>query len=153
MRVSKLPFWYLIGVIVVILASIFNYLGMKKAIYESDLKLALRFQYMDYLLIGLWFTINVIILFYLISSKAAKSDLIFPIYFITIHIFYISIIILSYYEIYLSKNVAAAISVLSSLFELSLASFFLYPYFKGIESINDKSKTNINKRKPRPKKQ
>ncbi len=153
MQVSKLPFWYLIGVIVVILVSIVNYFGMRNAIKNSNIILALRFQYMDYLLIGLWFAINVIILFYLISSKAQNTDFIFPIYFIIIHAFYVLIIVSSYYEVYLSKNIATLISIVTSVFELSLAFFFLLPYLRGIGANDKQTKTNINKRKPRPKKQ
>ena len=149
---SKLPFWYLVGVIVVILISLFNYIGMRQAITKENFNMILRFQYLDYMLIGVWFTINIIIIFYLFNLKAEKKDFILPVYFVLIHSFYILVVVGTYYGIFLSNITSMTISILTTLVELSLVTLFLIPYFLGLGIDQKKVKTNINKRKRRPKK-
>jgi hypothetical protein len=133
-RVTKLPLWYLIGVIVVVLVSFINYMGMQRAIKLRDISLAIRYQYMDFILIGLWLAVNVIMTFYLLSEKAKKKEFIFPLYFIGVHLFYIGIIIASYMNRFLPRNVAMIISAITSFFEIGYAGYLLIPYVKAILS-------------------
>ncbi|MFW5852598.1 MAG: hypothetical protein ACOCUR_01065, partial [Nanoarchaeota archaeon] len=129
-RMTKLPLWYLIGVVVVIVIGLINYFGIQRALYKNDFMLLLRFQYMDYLLVGTWLTVNIIVLFYLMSAKAEKIDFIFPVYYICIHLFYITVIAASYIELYLPQNIAAIISAVTSVFEITFAGYLSIPYFK-----------------------
>ena len=176
MKISSLPLWYIIGIVVVVLVSLFNYIGTRQGIAQKNIDMVLRFEYMNYILIGTWFVINIIIIFYLFNINARKFDYLMPVYFLFLHFFYISVIFLSFYDIYLSIELALIISMITTTFELCMAGYLLVPYMKGVgyklersdyisnngTSKSSKSsiksfkknniKTNINKRKTRPKK-
>lgn len=148
-QITKLPLWYLIGVIVVVLISFIDYMGMQRAIKLKDISIALRYQYMDFILIGVWLAVNVIMTFYLLSEKAARSNFIFPLYFIAVHLFYVGIIIASYMNRYLPRNIAMIISAMTSFFEIGYSGYLMIPYIKSILSKPQvtKKKTSSQKKK------
>ncbi|MFW6231255.1 MAG: hypothetical protein ACOC32_04520 [Nanoarchaeota archaeon] len=128
-RTTKLPLWYLIGVIVVVLTSVITYLGVQHAMSQQNIELALKFQYMDYLLIGSWLVVNIIMIFFLMSKDQTRLvDYLFPVYFILLHLFYVAVILMSYNNIYLPTIVFTVLSFVTSAFELGYSTYLIIPF-------------------------
>ena len=160
MKQTKLPLWYLIGIVVLLIVSILSYIGIRSAVKAKDIDLVLKFQYFDFMLIGVWLVINIVMIFYLTSKKAMPRDYIFPAYFIAVHMFYIAVIFASYYGRYLSNSAALIISLVTSIFELTYAIVLMVPYIQKIGSSKEqrpikniqtkKSKANSKKTNKNP---
>ncbi len=145
MRRTKLPLWYISGILIYMLVGVVNYLGLMRAIVNHDIELALVFQYVDFLVIGSWLVINCIMIFYLISINGYKTDYIPPAYFISLTIIYVIIIARSARGEIISPEITTNLSVITSGMELMLAGAYMIPFFRTMRE--DIEKTKINKRK------
>ena len=145
-KTTKLPLWYLASILFVILLGIINYLGLMNAISIMNIQRALLFQYLDFIVIGVWFVINIIMIAYLSSVNAKKKDYIPPLYFILVHAFYILVIVMNNMGYRISSNTAINISMITSGFEILLAGIYINPYLNRLKQPS-KNRKSITKHK------
>ncbi len=140
-KTTKLPLWYIAGILVVILLGIINYLGLMNAIAVSDISMALLFQYMDFLVRGVWFVVNIVMVAYPSSLKAPWHDFVPPFYFICIHAFYVIVILASNMGYRISTDAAIHISMFTSGLEVLIAGFYMSPYLRRLKENKPASNT------------
>ncbi|MFP4118256.1 MAG: hypothetical protein ACLFTR_05030 [Candidatus Woesearchaeota archaeon] len=146
LKTTKLPLWYIAGILIVILLGIINYLGLKNAMVQTEMDMILLFQYLDFVLIGVWFVVNIVMIAYLSSVNAENHDFIPPFYFIGVHLVYLTIILMSNNGYKISTTTATHMSMITSGFEILLAGLFLSPYLINLNEDKHNNKKKFNKK-------
>ncbi len=144
-RTTDLPLWYTTSILVVIILGIANYLGLKSAIASADIDRALMLQYFDFLIIGLWFVINIIMVAYLASKGAKMHDFIPPFYFIGVHAFYIILILFNNMGYRVLSESISNVSLLTSGIEITMAGIYMLPHLRNLGKEHKEHKRKFKK--------
>jgi hypothetical protein len=134
MRRTKLPLWYLVGVLVNLLATALSFLGFYRGMKLGNLRMIELYKGINWLFLIAWLLANLFILGYLIFSKIKHKDtkpidFVFPVYFIAIYIILFSLPFI----VVIPNTVNYAISLLTSIFEIIFAVYLIVPFIKVME--------------------
>ncbi len=143
-----LPLWYIVGILVLVLTSLFLYLGTRYALQVSDTALATKLILYDWIMLGSWFVVNIGMLIWLLSKQAPTSDYLYPIYFVSLHgVFAIMIIAGEVFGSYAPTWFVLLLGMTSSVIEL-LFVFYLSGCYKLTTDLVSSENFKLDERKP-----
>jgi hypothetical protein len=148
----EIPVWYIIGIYILnVLSFSFYYIlrGTQSFFWVGVYNLA------NLAIVFAWFVINIVLLILFVRKKFSSINFIFPVYFIFIDLYIFSLYYLALFRnTYTSQGITDALTAISTIFELSLATLILFmKYRHGKKEISESARKSPAKQQKTGKKQ